>query len=53
MSNGCVKLVSGMGAKGISVMALSGGRGLGPVGATRLAGLLRNVPPLLASLDLG
>ncbi len=45
-------LVSGVGAKGTSMMALSGGRGLGPEGATRLAGLLGEAPPLLASLNL-
>jgi hypothetical protein len=51
-SGGVVELVSGVGAKGTSKMALSGGRGLGPEGATRLAGLLREAPPLLDSLDL-
>ncbi len=51
-SGGAVMLVSGVGAKGTSKMALSGGRGLGPKGATRLAGLLREAPPLLASLNL-
>ncbi len=49
---GAIKLVSGVGAKGTSKMELSSGRGLGREGATRLAGLLREVPPLLASLDL-
>ena len=48
-----MKLVSGVGAKGISSVALSGGRGLGPEGAARLADLLREAPPpLLASIDL-
>ena len=51
-SRGAVEVVSGVGAKGTSKMALSGGRGLGPEGATRLAGLLREAPPLLASLDI-
>jgi len=50
---GDVKLVSGVGAKGTSRMTLSGGKGLGPIGALRLAGLLREVPaPLLVGLDL-
>ena len=51
-SNGAVEVVSGVGAKGTSEMALSGGGGLGAAGATRLAGLLREAPPLLASLDI-
>ncbi len=51
--DGGVAVVSGVGAKGTSRMALSGGRGLGPEGAGRLAGLLREAPPpLLASLNL-
>ncbi len=46
-------LVSGMGAKGKSALALSGGWGLGPEGAQRLAGLVGEAPPpLLTSLDL-
>ncbi len=49
--NGAVELVSGVGAKGTSKMALSGGGGLEAAGATRLAGLLREAPPLLASID--
>ncbi len=51
-SVGDVELVCGVWFKGKSKMALSGGRGLGPEGATRLAGLLREAPPLLASLIL-
>ena len=51
-SNGAVEVISGVGAKGTSKMALSGGGGLGAAGATRLAGLLREAPPLLASLNL-
>jgi hypothetical protein len=46
-------VVSGVGAKGTSALWLSGGQGLGPEGAGRLAGLLLEArPPLLASLDL-
>jgi hypothetical protein len=52
--DGGVRVVSGVGAKGTSRMALSGGCGLGPEEARRLAGLLREAPPMmLASLDLG
>ncbi len=52
-STGQVTLVSGVGAKGTSALGLSGGQGLGPEGARRLAGLLlEGPPPLLASLDL-
>ncbi len=52
-SSGRVELVSGVGAKGRSIVDLSGGRGLGPDGARELAGLLREAPPpLLTSLDL-
>ena len=52
-SNGDVEVVSGVGAKGTSRMTLSGGKGLGPDGAQRLADLLReDPPPLLASLEL-
>ena len=52
-SDGDVRLVSGVGAKGTSYMTLSGGKGLGPDGAHRLAGLLReSPPPLLSSLRL-
>ena len=48
-----MKLVSGVGAKRTSTMALSGGKGLGPEGARRLADLLQQAPPpLLASLNL-
>ncbi len=48
-----MQLVSGVGAKGISSVALSGGRGLGPEGAVRLAGLLGEThPPLLSTLNL-
>ncbi len=48
-----MEVESGVGDKGASHMKLSSGRGLGPEGATRLAGLLREAPPpLLASLDL-
>jgi len=51
--NGDVIVVSGAGAKGKSYMTLSGGKGLGPDGAQRLAELLQNAPPpLLAELDL-
>ena len=50
---GDVLLVSGMGAKGTSRLTLSGGKGLGPIGAKRLADLLRESPaPLLVELDL-
>ena len=46
-------MVSGAGAKGNSRMKLSGGKGLGPDGAQRLAELLREAPPpMLAALDL-
>ena len=46
-------VVSGVGAKGTSYITLSGGEGLGPDGAQRLADLLRNAsPPLLVSLGL-
>ena len=52
-SGGDVKVVSGAGAKGTSWMRLSGGTGLGPDGAERLAELLREAPPpMLAALDL-
>ncbi len=51
--DGDVRIVSGVGNKGTSYMKLSGGKGLGPSGAKRLAGLLREAPPpLLASLNL-
>jgi hypothetical protein len=46
-------MVSGAGAQGTSRMTLSGGKGLGPDGAQRLAELLREAPPpMLAALDL-
>ena len=46
-------LVSGMGARGLSYLPLSGRAPLGHDGARRLAGLLRETPtPLLTSLDL-
>ena len=52
-SDGNVRLVSGVGAKGTSNMTLSGGKGLGPDGAQRLAGLLfKAPPPLLSTLNL-
>ncbi len=44
-------MTSGVGAKGVSQMQLSGGRGLGPEGAVRLADLLHQAPPL-QELDL-
>jgi hypothetical protein len=45
--------VSGVGAKGTSHLELSGGKGLGAIGAQRLADLLRETPPqLLTELDL-
>ncbi len=48
-----MELVSGVGAKGTSVVDLIDGRGLGPEGARELAGLLTEAPPpLLTSLDL-
>jgi hypothetical protein len=51
--DGDIRLVSGMGAKGTSRLTLSGGKGLGPIGAKRLADLLREAPaPLLVELDL-
>ena len=44
---------SGVGAKGSSRMALSGGKGLGPTGAKRLADLLKeSPPPMLTELCL-
>ena len=52
-SGGAVEVVSGAGAKGTSRMELSGGKGLGPEGARRLAGLLREAPPpMLKVMDL-
>jgi hypothetical protein len=52
-SDGRLALVSGLRPRGTSTMALSGGRGLGPEGARRLACLLREAPPpLLSSLNL-
>ena len=52
-SGGDVRVVSGVGDKGTSCMQLSGGKGLGPDGGQRLAGLLREAPPpLLTSLVL-
>ena len=51
--SGDVLVVSGVGAKGASSMRLSGGKGLGPDGAQRLADLLREAPPpMLESMDL-
>ena len=48
-----MRLVSNVGAKGTSYMTLSGGKGLGPDGAQRLADLLREAPTLqLASLGI-
>ena len=45
--------MSGVGAKGTSHLDLSGGKGLGSIGAQRLADLLREAPPqLLTELDL-
>ena len=50
---GDVEVVSGVGGKGTSQMQLSGGKGLGPDGALRLADLLREVPSqMLESIDL-
>ena len=52
-SDGDVEVVSGAGSKGTSRMALSGGKGLGPEGAQRLAELLREAPPpMLEAMDL-
>ena len=52
-SGGDVAVVSGVGAKGTSSMALSGEKGLGPDGAERLAALLREAaPPMLEAMDL-
>ncbi len=52
-SNGDIRVVMGTGAKGTSYMTLSGGKGLSPDGAQRLADLLCEAPPLmLESLDL-
>jgi hypothetical protein len=48
-SSGIVKLVSAVGDRGTSTMALSGGKGLGPEGAQRLAELLHVAQPLLLS----
>ncbi len=46
-------MVSGVGGKGTSRMQISGGKGLGPDGARRLAELLLEAtPPLLAWLQL-
>ena len=47
-----VQLVSGAGAAGTSYLPLGGGAPLGPDGARRLAGLLREARPLLTRLDL-
>ena len=48
-----MEVVSGAGAKGTSRMTLSGGKGLGPEGAQRLAELLRKAPPpMLEAMDL-
>ena len=52
---GCCRVVVvwGVGTRGTSRMTLSGGKPLGPEGAGRLAGLLRDAPPpLLASMDI-
>ncbi len=52
-SSGDVRVMSGVGNKGTSYMTLSGGRGLGPEGAQRLADLLQQAPAhMLATLDL-
>ena len=52
-SDGAVRVVSGAGGEGTSRMALSGGKGLGPDGAQRLADLLQTGPShMLASMDL-
>jgi hypothetical protein len=52
-SGGEVLVVSGVGAKGASRMTLSGGKGLGPDGAQRLADVLQKAPPaMLAVMDL-
>jgi hypothetical protein len=51
--NGGVRVVSGVGGKGTSYMTLSGGKGLGPDGAHRLADLLFKAPSqILEFLDL-
>ncbi len=51
--NGDMVVDSGVGAKGSSRMALSGGKGLGPTGAKRLADLLNeSPPPMLTELCL-
>ncbi len=53
VSNGDVHVVSGVGGKGTSYLQLSGGSGLGPVGAERLAEVLKKASPLkLTELDL-
>ncbi len=52
-SGGDMLMVSGVGAKGTSRMTLSGGKGLGPDGAQRLADLICEAPPpMLAEMDL-
>ena len=52
-SDGDVRLVSGVGAKGTSYMTLGGGKGLGPDEAQQLARLLQKTQlPLLSTLDL-
>jgi hypothetical protein len=52
-SGGDMLVVSGVGGKGTSRMTLSGGKGLGPDGAQRLADLLCEAPPpMLAEIDL-
>ena len=52
-SGGDILVVSGAGDKGASRMTLSGGKGLGPDGAQRLADVLQKAPPaMLAVLDL-
>ncbi len=52
-SGGNILVVIGVGAKGASRMSLSGGKGLGPDGAQRLADVLQKAPPaMLAVMDL-
>jgi hypothetical protein len=52
-SGGEVWVVSGVGTKGTSRMTLSGGKGLGPDGAQRLADVLQKASPaMLAAMDL-
>jgi hypothetical protein len=48
-----MEVMSGEGGKGSSYMELSGGKGLGPDGALRLAELLRKAyQPMFAELEI-